>query len=97
MSRAASAAESLSDLTPYAQAARVPSALGLLFVSGQLPVGSDSGEIIEADIVGQTCQALTNALAVVASNGGNAGDVVKVTLFVRDLACTQRSTTRTCR
>jgi 2-iminobutanoate/2-iminopropanoate deaminase len=71
---------------PYSNAVRVSSLRDLLFVSGQLPIDPKSGAIIQADILAQVRLALQNALAVVESLGGSTADVVKITLFLRDLS-----------
>jgi len=55
----------------------------LLFLSGQLPRGSD-GEIVEGDIKDQTRQALANIEAVLASEGSSLKDVVKMTAWLTD-------------
>ena len=72
---------------PYSQAVRSPCARALLFVSGQLPMlpGSDDAGGVP-DLPSQYRRALENALAIVRAGGGTAGDVVKATIFLTDLA-----------
>lgn len=79
------AVDPMLNLVPYSPAVRVQASADLLFVSGQLPVDPEVGDIVLTDIVDQTRQALLNALAVVRNAGASPDDVVKVTLFVRDL------------
>ncbi len=70
-----------SAIGPYSQAVR---AGGFLFVSGQIPLNPETGEIPE-DIVAQTRQALTNLKAIVTAAGGTMEDVVKTTVFIADM------------
>jgi len=67
---------------PYSQAVAVD---GWLFTSGQVHL-TPSGELIDADIGTQTRQALTNLGSVLAEAGAGFDDVVKVTVFLRDMA-----------
>lgn len=73
------------NLIPYTPAVRVHASADLLFISGQLPLDPEAGEIVLTDIVDQTRQALLNALVVINNAGATSDEVVKVTLFVRDL------------
>ena len=60
-------------------------AYGLLFVSGQLPIRPETGEMA-VGIESEVRQALANALAIVCDAGRKPTDVVKATLFLTDLA-----------
>ena len=66
---------------PYSQAVAVD---GWLFTSGQVHL-DPSGTLIDADIGTQTRQALTNLQAVLSEAGATFADVVKVTVFLRDM------------
>jgi 2-iminobutanoate/2-iminopropanoate deaminase len=66
---------------PYSQAVR---AGNFLFVSGQIPIDPATGEIPQ-DIAAQTHQAMTNLSAIVEAAGCRLEDVVKTTLFIRDM------------
>jgi 2-iminobutanoate/2-iminopropanoate deaminase len=66
---------------PYSQAVVVD---GWLFSSGQVHL-DPSGTLIDADIGAQTRQALTNLQAVLAEAGASFADVVKATVFLRDM------------
>ena len=68
---------------PYSQAVR---AGGLLFCAGQLPLVPASMKIEAADIEGQTRQVLENIRAVLEAAGVGMAQVVKTTVFLRDLA-----------
>lgn len=68
---------------PYSHAA---AGGGLLFVSGQLPTDPATGELLTGPPAGQARQALANAKAVLADAGLGTADVVKVTIFLTDMA-----------
>lgn len=67
---------------PYSQAIKVDKSI---FVSGQLPVNPQTGEIPE-DIKEQTKQSLENVKEILESVGASLEDVVKTTVFLKDLA-----------
>ena len=56
-----------------------------LFVSGQLPINPDTGNIVDDDIAARAEQVFDNVSAIVSSAGGSMADVVKVTLFLTDI------------
>ena len=58
----------------------------LLFLSGQLPICPQKGDIVATDIEGQTKQSLENVKAILASAGCTMDDVVKTTVFLNDIA-----------
>lgn len=66
---------------PYSQAIQVGS---LLFTSGQIPLRAD-GSLVEGDIQAQTRQVLENLRAVIEAAGGSLSQVVKTTVFLKDL------------
>lgn len=68
---------------PYSQGIQ---AGDLLFLSGQLPICPEKGEIVAEDIEGQTEQSLENVRAILASAGCSMDDVVKTTVFLKDIA-----------
>lgn len=57
----------------------------LVFVSGQLPA-TPSGELITKDIAAATRQSLQNVSAVLEAAGASLAQVVKVTVFLKDMA-----------
>ena len=67
---------------PYSQAVK---AGHFLFVSGQLPIDPETGKLVDGDIGKQTEQAMNNLRAICESAGASLADVVKTTLFLRDL------------
>ena len=70
-------------LGPYSQGIR---AGNLLFVSGQIPLDPFTGQVIEEKSVSeQTRRVLKNLLAIVSAAGGSAENVVKTTVFLKDM------------
>lgn len=66
---------------PYSQAIKVGT---MVYTSGQIPVVPATGEI-PTNIAEQTLQALTNLEAVLKAAGSSVGQIVKMTVFVKDL------------
>lgn len=66
---------------PYAQAVRIG---GLLFTSGQIPLTA-AGELVGGGIAEQTHQVLANLKAVLSAEGAGFSDVVKTTVFLKDM------------
>lgn len=67
---------------PYSQAM---SSGRLLFTSGQIPVDPATGEIAGAEIDVQVHQVLKNLTAVLAADGLTLANVIKSTVFLKDL------------
>jgi 2-iminobutanoate/2-iminopropanoate deaminase len=59
---------------------------GFLFISGQIPLDPQSGELISGDIEAQTEQVLKNVMAILKEAKIGPDNVVKATLFLTDLA-----------
>jgi 2-iminobutanoate/2-iminopropanoate deaminase len=57
----------------------------LVFVSGQLGVDPESGEIVEGGIGAQTERVLHNVSAVLEAAGSNLANVLNVSIFLVDL------------
>ncbi len=68
---------------PYSQAVK---AGGLVFLSGQIPLDPESGEMVSGNIEAQTERVMDNIAAVLAAAGLGFGDVVKSTIYLADLA-----------
>lgn len=68
---------------PYSQAVR---AGGFLFMSGQLGVDPGTGAVVEGGAAEQAEAALRNISAVLEAAGAGIGDVVKVSIYLRDIA-----------
>lgn len=56
----------------------------LIFVSGQLPVNPETGEL-QADIATATRQSLENIAAILASANSSMDKIIKTTVFMTDL------------
>jgi 2-iminobutanoate/2-iminopropanoate deaminase len=67
---------------PYSQGVR---ANGFVFVSGQIPIQPETGQVVEGDIAVQTHQAIKNLSAVLRAAGTELGKVVKTTVFLSNL------------
>jgi 2-iminobutanoate/2-iminopropanoate deaminase len=67
---------------PYSQAIQ---AGNLLFLSGQIPLDPKTGELVKGDIREQTKQVLENIKGVLESQNLVMGNVVKVTIFLKDI------------
>jgi len=68
---------------PYSQA--IVSG-GFVFTSGQVALDPATGQLVGADVAEQTEQALRNLTAVLARAGCTPKDVVRTTVFLRDMA-----------
>jgi 2-iminobutanoate/2-iminopropanoate deaminase len=67
---------------PYSQAIQ---AGNFLFLSGQIPLDPKTGELVKGDIRQQTQQVLENINGVLESQKLGMEDVVKVTIFLKDI------------
>jgi len=67
---------------PYSHAVE---AGDLVFLSGQTPLDSATGKLVEGDIAAQTEQCFKNLFAVLASAGLSEADVVKANVFLTDM------------
>jgi 2-iminobutanoate/2-iminopropanoate deaminase len=67
---------------PYSQAVV---ANGFAFLSGQIPLDPDTGQLIEGDIALQTERVLENLKAVLESCGSSLALVVKTTVYLKDM------------
>lgn len=75
--------KALAAIGPYSQGIDTGS---LVFLSGQLPIVPEAGAIVSEDIEGQTRQSLTNVKAILEASGCTMDDVVKTTVFLKDIA-----------
>lgn len=57
-----------------------------VYTSGQLPIVPETGELIKDDIQRATRQSLENLKNVLKEGGAKLEDVVKVTVFIKDMA-----------
>ena len=71
----------------YSQAVKVNGPDGAtVYFSGQIPLVSETMEMIEGDFAEQTRQVFRNLSAVAEAAGGSLADIVKVNLFLTDLS-----------
>jgi len=81
----------------YIQTDKAPAAVGpysqgtakhgeMVFVSGQIPLVPETGEMVQGDIVEQAPQVFKNLLNVVWASGCSVNDIAKVTIFVTDMS-----------
>jgi reactive intermediate/imine deaminase len=59
---------------------------GLVFVSGQIPLVPESMEMVSGGIDSQIHQVFKNLSAVCSAAGGSLDDIVKLTVFLTDMA-----------
>lgn len=69
-------------LGPYSQGI---AAGNMIFVSGQLPIDPAVGKIAAESIEDMTRQSLENGKAILEQAGASLSDVVKVTIFIKDM------------
>lgn len=67
---------------PYSQGVQ---AGNMVFVSGQLPIVPATGELLNDTVGEQTKQCMNNIMAILAEAGCTLADVVKTTIFLKDL------------
>jgi reactive intermediate/imine deaminase len=67
----------------YSQAVR---AGNLVFLSGQIPLDPATGELVRGDFEARARRVFENLKAVAEAAGGTLDDVVKVTVYLTDLA-----------
>ncbi|MGD9705052.1 MAG: RidA family protein [Acidimicrobiia bacterium] len=70
-------------LGPYSAAVE---AEPFVYLAGQTPVDPATGRLVEGDIAVQTNQVFDNLFAVLASAGLGPADVVKVNVYLTDIA-----------
>lgn len=68
---------------PYSQAIR---ASGLVFCSGQIAIDPSTGQIVTGDVRAQTQRVMENLRAVLEAAGTSMGQIVKSTIYLRDMA-----------
>lgn len=82
MRRAVSSPAAPKAIGPYSQAIQ---AGPLLFLSGQIPLDPETGQMIEGDIAAQTHRVFKNLQAVLEAAGATLDDVVRTTVYVADM------------
>jgi len=69
-------------LSCYSQAVKVG---GFVFVAGQVPLNPETKKTVEGGIEAQTRRVLENVKAIVEAAGSSMENVVKVTVFLKDM------------
>ena len=67
---------------PYSQAVR---AGNTVYLSGQIPLDPDSGEVVEGDFEVRVSRVLANLDAVCRAAGGGLDSIVKLNVYLTDL------------
>ena len=67
---------------PYSQAIM---ANGFIFVSGQIPIDPEKGEIVGTTVEEQAHQVLKNIKAILEEAGSSLAEVVKATVYLADM------------
>ncbi|MDB4158605.1 RidA family protein [Gammaproteobacteria bacterium] len=67
---------------PYSQAVK---AGGFLFVSGQIPLNPETGDLIISSIEEQANQVILNLKSICEAAGSGLEDIVKLTIYLTDL------------
>ncbi len=67
---------------PYSQAIQVGNTI---YVSGQIPFNPETMTLVSEDVKEQTKQALENVKAILEAAGSSLNDVVKASVFVKDI------------
>ncbi len=69
-------------LGPYSQAVCWG---GLIFVSGQIPIDPATSQVVGDDVAAQTERVLKNLAAILEAAGASLGQVLKTTVYLKDL------------
>jgi reactive intermediate/imine deaminase len=67
----------------YSQAVKVG---GTVYLSGQIPLDPETMNLVEGDMDGQIRRVFDNLAAVAQAAGGSLNDIVKLNIFLTDLA-----------
>ena len=67
---------------PYSQAIQLGN---LLFISGQIPIDPQTGQLVQGDIEVQTKQVMENLAAIAAAAGMSLADALKASCFLKSM------------
>ncbi len=76
------AISSFPSVGPYSPAIK---AGDFLFISGQLPIDPQTGQLVSGSIEDQTRRCMENIKLILAKAGGSLKDLVKVTIYLADM------------
>jgi 2-iminobutanoate/2-iminopropanoate deaminase len=82
MRRAVSSAAAPRAIGPYSQAVQ---AGPMLFLSGQIPLDPETGQMVDGDIAVQTHRVFKNLQAILEAAGATFDHVVRTTVYVADM------------
>ena len=82
MGRKAFTSEGAVSVGPYSHAVEMGN---LVYLSGQTPIDSNTGNLVEGDIIAQTEQCFKNLFAVLESAGLASDDIMKVNVYLTDM------------
>ena len=68
---------------PYSQAVETD---GMVFLSGQIPVNPATGSVVDGGVKEQTAQVFENIKSVLAEAGLAVENMVKTTVFLKDMS-----------
>ena len=71
-------------LGPYSQAIKVTQPQEMLFISGQLPLVPETGELV-TDVAQATAQCMRNLAAILHAAGMDFGNVVETTILLKNI------------
>lgn len=67
---------------PYSQGVIIE---GYIYVSGQLPIDPETGEMVKGDIGALTARVIKNIQAILEAGGSDLKQVIKTTVYMQDL------------
>ena len=67
---------------PYSQAVKTGN---LMFISGQIPLNPETGDLVSGSIEDEANQVLNNIKSICKAAGNSLEDIVKITIFLTDL------------
>ncbi|WP_162416535.1 RidA family protein [Cyclobacterium roseum] len=74
--------EAPAPIGPYSQAVKIN---GMLFVSGQIALDAESGELINENITEETHAVMRNLEAILREGGSSFDKVVKCSIFIKNM------------
>ena len=82
MKKAHLTSEAPAPIGPYSQSIQ---AGNMLFISGQIPLRPETGELVAGDVTAQTEQVMRNIAALLQAAGASFEHVVRTTVYLTDL------------
>ena len=82
MNKTISTSKAPKAIGPYSQAVRSGN---LIFTAGQLGIDPSTGVVVDGNVETETYQALTNIKEILEAEGSSLENVIKTTVFLRDM------------